>query len=234
MPTKEQIINNIREYSAADIVLAIQSGELSLYELRKCGVLTPLMKKRIEEQLACIDDNDYQDETQKLKEEPIDADSDFNNEIASDTEQEEADVSQSIDEVANMPMYITEDIVSPISVEKEPISFIKQLFSFKGRMRRLHYFLSIIGFYALLFLCIFFMTELSKDSVFWGFLGAVIMFFSVWFIIAARVKRCHDRGNSGWWQLYTWIPYVGAVFSLILLVGSGDEDEYEYGLNPRN
>lgn len=29
---------------------------------------------------------------------------------------------------------------------------------------------------------------LSKDSVFWGFLGAVIMFFSVWFIIAARIK----------------------------------------------
>lgn len=35
MPTKEQIINNIREYSATDIVLAIQSGELSSMSLAK-------------------------------------------------------------------------------------------------------------------------------------------------------------------------------------------------------
>lgn len=234
MPTKEQIINNIREYSASDIVLTIQSGELSLYELSKSGVLTPLMKKRIEEQLACIGNNDSQDEAQESKAEPMDADSDFKYESTSDTEQEEADVSQSIDEVTNTPIHISETVASRVSGEKEPPSFIKQLFSFKGRMRRLHYCLSIIGFYALLFLSIFFMAELSKDSVFWGFLGTVIMFFSIWFIIAARVKRCHDRGNSGWWQLYTCIPYVGVVFSIILLFGKGDEDENEYGLNPRN
>lgn len=234
MPTKEQIINNIREYSATDIVLAIQSGELSLYELSKSGVLTPLMRKRIEEQLACIGDNDSQDKSQESKTEPLVADSDFNSDSASATEQEETEILASTDEVSSTPIYISETITSPVSIEKEHSSFIKQLFSFKGRMRRLHYFLSIIGFYALLFLSVFFMSELSKDSMFWGFLGAVIMFFSVWFIIAARVKRCHDRGNSGWWQLYTCIPYVGAVFSIILLFGSGDEDENEYGSNPRN
>lgn len=233
MPTKEQIINNIREYSASDIVLAIQSGELSLYELSKSGVLTPLMKKRIEEQLACMENISY-DESQESKAESLETDSDFNSESTSTTEQDETEESTSTEEVITTPIYTSEAIASPISVEKEHSSFIKQLFSFKGRMRRLHYFLSIIGFYALLLLSVFFMSELSRDSMFWGFLGAVIMFFSLWLIIAARVKRCHDRGNSGWWQLYTCIPYVGAVFSIILLFGSGDEDENEYGLNPRN
>lgn len=233
MPTKEQIINNIREYSASDIVLAIQSGELSLYELSKSGVLTPLMKKRIEEQLVCISDNDSQAESLEPNAEPMDADSGFNNKSVSAIEQEEANVSPSIDEAANSPMHISVT-ESTVSIEEEHPSFIRQLFSFKGRLRRLYYFLSIIGFYALLILSIFFMTELSKDSVFCGVFGAVIMFFSVWFIIAARVKRCHDRGNSGWWQLYTCIPYAGAVFDLILLFGSGDYDENKYGPNPRN
>ena len=168
MPTKEQIINNIREYSATDIVLAIQNGELSLYELSKSGVLTPLMKKRIEEQLACVGDNDSQDESQESKAEPLEADSDFNSESASTSEQEAPEVSMPTDEVTTTPVYTSETIASPIFVEKEHSSFIKQLFSFKGRMRRLHYFLSIIGFYALL-LSVFFMSELSRNSMFWGF-----------------------------------------------------------------
>lgn len=234
MPTKEQIINNIREYSANDIVLAIQSGEISLYELSKSGVLTPLMKKRIEEQLACIGDNDSQDESQVSKADPLEVVPDFNSESASTTELEETEVAVPAEEDTSTPIYRSETIATPISAKKEQYSFIKQLFSFKGRMRRLHYFLSIIGYYAFLLLSVFFMSELSRDSMFWGFLGAIILFFSVWFIIAASVKRCHDRGNSGWWLLYTCIPYVGVVFSIILLFGSGDEDENEYGSNPRN
>ena len=234
MPTKEQIINNIREYSAADIVQAIQNGEVSLYELSKSGVLTPLMKKRIEDQLTCTGDNGSINDSQEKSAEPIDTEHDLASDDTLVIEQETTDVLSPIDNATNQTIDISETVASPISGEKEHSSFISSLFSFKGRMRRLHYFLSIIGFYAFLLLSVFFISELSKDSVFWGFLGAVIMFFSVWFIIAARIKRCHDRGNSGWWQLYTCIPYVGAVFSIILLFGSGDEDENEYGLNPRN
>lgn len=233
MPTKEQIINNIREYSASDIVLAIRSGELTLYELSKNGVLTPLMKKRIEEQLTCVDDNESHDEVQESNAEPIEVDSFFNHDSVSKTEQE-ADVTPSIDDVTNAPVHISDTISSPVSVEKESTSFIKRLFSFKGRMRRMHYILCIIVSCALLCLSAFFMLELSKDSVSCGFLGAIIMFFSFWLIFAARVKRCHDRGNSGWWLLYTCIPYVGGVFDIIPLFGGGDKDENEYGPNPRN
>ena len=52
MSTKEQIINNLREYSTSEIVHAIKCGEVSMYKLSKNGKLTPLMKKRIEEQMA--------------------------------------------------------------------------------------------------------------------------------------------------------------------------------------
>lgn len=52
MATKEEILNNLREYSASDIVHAIKCGEVTMYELSKSGKLTPLMKKRIEEQFS--------------------------------------------------------------------------------------------------------------------------------------------------------------------------------------
>lgn len=57
MNTKEQIINNLREYDAGQIAEFIREGKLSLYELSKSGKLTPLMRKRIEERLGSSADN---------------------------------------------------------------------------------------------------------------------------------------------------------------------------------
>lgn len=54
MSTKEQIINNLREYDAGQIAQYIREGKFSLYELSKSGQLTPLMRKRIEERLGSL------------------------------------------------------------------------------------------------------------------------------------------------------------------------------------
>ena len=58
MATKDQILNNIREYSASEIADAIRGGEISLYELSKSGNLSPLLRKRIEEQLNASTEGD--------------------------------------------------------------------------------------------------------------------------------------------------------------------------------
>lgn len=48
----------------------------------------------------------------------------------------------------------------------------------------------------------------------------------IWFMWAQSCKRCHDRGNSGW---YLIIPF----YFFVLLFGDGDVDTNEYGDNPK-
>lgn len=58
-------------------------------------------------------------------------------------------------------------------------------------------------------------------------LGAFIIHILLfWFKLAQGTKRCHDRGNSGWFQ---FIPFYG----LWMLFGDSDYGINKYGPNPK-
>ena len=89
-------------------------------------------------------------------------------------------------------------------------------FSFKGRIRRLEYGLSMIicGIGYAIF------SEMRTNA-------AVIFFIPmIWFDLAQGAKRCHDRNNSGWYQI---IPLYG----LWMLFAEGDSGVNDYGVNPK-
>ena len=47
--------------------------------------------------------------------------------------------------------------------------------------------------------------------------------------IMLHIKRCHDRGKSGWWCLLLLIPVVGFIWAVIdlgILPGSAGNNEY--------
>lgn len=60
--------------------------------------------------------------------------------------------------------------------------------------------------------------------------GAIIYLITLvpflWFILAQGCKRCHDRNNSGWYQI---IPF----YVLWMLFADGDVGENDYGPNPK-
>lgn len=92
-------------------------------------------------------------------------------------------------------------------------------FSFNGRIRRREYIISTI-IYGLL------MAYLRKnmeagDGI--SFLAAIPL---IWFKLAQGAKRCHDRGNSGWFQI---IPF----YELWMLFGDSDYGLNYYGANPK-
>ncbi|MBR1877424.1 MAG: DUF805 domain-containing protein [Paludibacteraceae bacterium] len=47
--------------------------------------------------------------------------------------------------------------------------------------------------------------------------------------VTVCVRRLHDTGRSGWWYLVNFVPYIGSLVLLVLLLLPSDPDENEYG-----
>ena len=109
---------------------------------------------------------------------------------------------------------------NPIYNDYTPVkqNMFKAPFSFDGRIRRTEYGISLIVY----FVAYFILMSLIKSSSIFG-LAFIPM---LWFYWAQGAKRCHDRGNSGWYQI---IPF----YVFWLLFADGDLGENEYGSSPK-
>jgi len=96
--------------------------------------------------------------------------------------------------------------------------YFKAPFSFDGRIRRMEYGISFI-LYLFIYSSIF--TSLRNNSF-----ASLLYIPLIWFILAQGAKRCHDRGNSGWYQI---IPF----YILWMIFAEGDFNENEYGQSPK-
>ena len=103
-------------------------------------------------------------------------------------------------------------------------SMFRNSFSFEGRIRRLEYGLSFIIYYIWIIFSSFVAISINADNFEGIYYICVIPGFYFW--IAQGAKRCHDRGNSGWYQL---IP----LYTLWMLFGEGDIGNTNYGANPK-
>lgn len=108
----------------------------------------------------------------------------------------------------------------------------KSPFSFDGRIRRLEYGISLIIQAAYIFFIAFILSLFaaaggSSDAaagltvVYW-----ILALPGMIFIWAQGAKRCHDLGNSGWFQL---IPFYG----LWMLFQDGQRGRNQYGEDPK-
>ncbi len=119
-------------------------------------------------------------------------------------------------------------------------SGLKGMFSFKGRIRRTTYFLSILAcdvilsvlgaitWGIVLFMNDYYLTDVGRVVAIAAavIVGLIVNVAYIWFNLAQCVKRSHDIGNSGW---YILIPFYG----LFLLFAPGNEGTNRYGVNPR-
>ena len=74
------------------------------------------------------------------------------------------------------------------------------------------------------------------SSILFGNDGLVPFVIGVLMLIGGimlHIKRCHDRGKSGWWCLLLLIPFVGLIWAIIDLgVLEGTKGANEYGSDP--
>jgi uncharacterized membrane protein YhaH (DUF805 family) len=51
--------------------------------------------------------------------------------------------------------------------------------------------------------------------------------------IAVAIRRLHDIGKSGWWLLIVFVPIIGGIWLLVLLVTKGQSGSNAYGADPK-
>ena len=98
----------------------------------------------------------------------------------------------------------------------------KSPFSFEGRIRRLEFGLSYLIFMFLYFPMAL-VWQMVQNYPILFYLYFVVL---IWFFIAQGAKRCHDLGNSGFYQ---FIPLYG----LWMFFQDGEKGINKYGTNPK-
>lgn len=96
-------------------------------------------------------------------------------------------------------------------------------FSFRGRIRRLEYVISLIAAYAAYCLIGIAYDRAGENA---SILLLVLQILCWWFLIAQGAKRCHDLGHSGWRQI---IPLYG----LWMIFATAAPGSSKYGVDPK-
>lgn len=115
------------------------------------------------------------------------------------------------------------------------IKVLKQYADFSGRARRKEYWMFV------LFNVIFAFTLGLIDGLMgaydsqtsYGVLGGLYTLAVLIPSLAVTVRRLHDVGKSGWMYFIILIPFIGAIWLLVLMLTDGNSGVNEYGPNPK-
>jgi uncharacterized membrane protein YhaH (DUF805 family) len=119
------------------------------------------------------------------------------------------------------------------------------LFSFKGRIRRMQYWLgSLIVFglgIAMVFvgsLIVMLTLGAPRTLPAGGSIAIAGVMFAAWGMmlwgyLALGVKRLHDRNSSGWLLLLYFVPFVNLALVFMLAFMDGTQGPNRYGPSPK-
>jgi uncharacterized membrane protein YhaH (DUF805 family) len=99
------------------------------------------------------------------------------------------------------------------------------LFSFQGRISRAQCW----GYYVPFVVAYLCLLDAKMESTTLLLYVALVMLYPT---IAVNVKRCHDRGRSGWFVLVGLIPLVNLWYLFEILFLRGTQGSNEYGADP--
>lgn len=240
MVTRKELLKNVRNYSPQEIADAIRAGVVSMYDLSKEteGAFTPLLKRQVKTILdapvlspqAGTADNPISvpgTSVQQTVATPLST-------IATSAPVSEASIptaEPAIPVVSFTEPVVQEEVPEQINnTSSEQFSsnscdkpaMFSRMFSFKGRIRRMEYGLSFIIMFIYAF-AIGFVVRMTNgnDAIMY-----ILLIPSYWFMWAQGTKRCHDKGNSGWYQI---IPF----YFLWMIFSEGDSGTNEYGESPK-
>ena len=102
---------------------------------------------------------------------------------------------------------------------------LKKYFVFEGRASRSEYW-----WFQLIVSPSYFISEVLDNEISFFFLG--ITLFTLIPAISAGVRRLHDTNRSGFFILISFIPFIGGLVLLFLLIPEGTRGKNKFGPDP--
>jgi len=122
---------------------------------------------------------------------------------------------------------------------------LKILFGFRGRIRRLQWWIGSICVFGIVLAMILIASMLVMaaygdlrrlppvGNFVFGTMLLAIYVGLLWSQLALGVKRLHDRESSGWWLLIGFIPIGWIVLLVMLGFLDGTQGPNKYGRSPK-
>jgi uncharacterized membrane protein YhaH (DUF805 family) len=109
------------------------------------------------------------------------------------------------------------------------LKVLKQYADFGGRARRKEYWMFVLFNVIIIVLLAAIDAALGTDGILMILYSLAVLIPS----IAVAVRRLHDTGRSGWWVLIDFVPLIGPIWLLVLMVLDSQPGENQYGPNPK-
>lgn len=107
---------------------------------------------------------------------------------------------------------------------------LKKYAIFNGRSRRKEYWYFVLFNIIISIVIGIVSVVIGDDMSILEFLYYLAVFIPG---LAVSVRRLHDVGKSGWMLLIGFIPLIGTIWILILMITDSNPEENKYGPNPK-
>jgi uncharacterized membrane protein YhaH (DUF805 family) len=107
--------------------------------------------------------------------------------------------------------------------------------NFSGRARRSEYWYFILFYYIISILAVVLdnLLGLAMEMIGYGLITFLVALAHIIPSFALTVRRLHDVGKSGWFIFIVFIPFIGAIWLLVLNCKNGEVGENKYGADPK-
>ena len=119
------------------------------------------------------------------------------------------------------------------------IKALKQFADFKTRARRKEYWMYNLFYTLFSIITMILDVSLGMDfsiaeiSLGYGYIYSLFALATLVPSIALSVRRLHDVSKSGWMLLIIFIPFIGAIWLLVLTLKDSHIGENTWGANPK-
>ena len=115
------------------------------------------------------------------------------------------------------------------------LKVLKQYADFSGRARRKEYWMFVLFnmIFAIVAMILDNVLGIAMEGIGYGPLYGLYALAMLIPGLAVAVRRLHDVGKSGWMTLIAFIPLIGSIWLIVLMVTDSNAGENQYGQNPK-